>query len=690
MRALLDGIRVLAGDYSARDTLGITAKKVSELQKHEQSSRGLLPSVDQIAVVRIQLQHILNPESRFMQPPVKLRGGKSLHEQDEARLLEFINDSRFWADLIRFEETLSEVADQSYFYFKEIQLDLNSVVQFPVRSSLPFILCQYALDNYNEPELTELIFYSLAIYNDAAFVAQNVHKSRLMVDEIRAESRVCVDTLAVLIGEFTFNAFRAFATLRQLPHETAVVLRKFHQKHWPQSRGYRLVTLLQQNEYVLLSQQISLVSLIAARVDQELCTAVQSLYQLANDFGLIAALAISRSVAIVQETHKLLADEGLPLMPFVDIDRTAKGANLPTAFASKYGDSSVAHLFKVLARKYALMLSPLRLVPPKKLQLPAESFGKAALGRILKDTLEHSVAFLSVHHFVAFISQIGEGALVMIARQLKGHVEASMDRFIALYNRLAGRLSRINDAPFGTSAHAAFTRYEAAYTFFVDDSGIAGLLRVMQSIGNAVAIAEMMDQALTERKMTSAHLYTFVTKDAGQLFDQDFRDKLAIIAARPSGRGDREHVLLSLTIDTFIAKFADHVAAFEEVAPKRAEMTAMVGFAARWSVIEFLYCLIESQRTGDPPSGFVKHGLGVWLCAALILLATDQVSVYRSVAITRKMKRYTETDMTGMIDEKVLRFKAVADLGMAAGDWGCEFLRPFTRLVTTPEGAEPS
>jgi hypothetical protein len=86
-----------------------------------------------------------------------------------------------------------------------VRLDLDKVVQFAIRSSIPFILYQFALENYGQPEITEVAFYPLSIYDDAAHTALNAHKSKMIFDEIRAEAEMCRKTLSVLIGEFTFN-----------------------------------------------------------------------------------------------------------------------------------------------------------------------------------------------------------------------------------------------------------------------------------------------------------------------------------------------------------------------------------------------------------------------------------------------------------------------------------------------------
>ena len=689
LKKLIDQIRGIGGDWLPGENPAITAKKETEIKTREIPVRVAAPSSKLIDLVRIQFQHILNPESRFMQPSKKkaMKGKRCLPGSVEKRLHEFLSESTNWVKLLSLEQSLTLAADQSCFYFKEVQLDMNDAVQFPVRSSVPFTLCQFALDNYVQPDLTEVIFYPLSIYDDAANMALTVHKSRMMFDEIRAEAQVCLDTLSVLIGDFTFNGFRTFAALRQLPDKIAAKLKMTHERRWPNSQAYRLRTLLQQNQYYLLSRQVALKSLIAPRVDQELNNAVAKLFHIGQEHGVVASLAISQVLGIVRETHRLLMEQGLPLMPFKDIERTAKWDNNLESFASKYLRDVTKHLFRMLARRYILYINPLRLLPPRKVQLPTEPLGQLNLGKILKDVLDSSVAFVTVHHFSVFLRQLSDGAIVLLSQSLHQHIKQSFTYFLGKYNDVRGRLTRIKDAPFGTSAHAAFTRYEGAYKFLLNDHSVMNLLSAMQNIGNTFAVAELIDEALSMKEFNVVQVMSYLRSvdnngtprdEIGGLFDQEFRDALKIVTARPMTIAeDSQQVLLTMAVNEFLSHVNKEFHVFEEPNEKSHDFTTMTGFAAVWSVIEFLYCLMESGRAADEDAGFAKYGQGVILCAALMLLGTNQVNISKLLSIGRKMQRHNQTDMSGLADEKIIRFLAVSQMDAATLDWGFLFFQPF-------------
>lgn len=690
LKTHIDQIRSIAGDYASNENSVITAKKSSELKgkRHEIASKRSPPSPQLLELIRIQIQHLINPESKFMQQSKKAFKAKhAYHENDEKRLQTFVTDTLNWTRLIAFEQTLSIAADQSSFYFKEFQLDLNNSVQFPVKSSLPYILCQYALENYVQPELTEIIFYPLSIYDDAANVATNTHHSQLMFDEIRAEAKVALDTLSNLIGEFTFNAFRTFATLRQLPDKLVENLKVIHQRHWPHSQAYRLRTLLQQNQYYLLSKQVALKTLISPRVDTELNNAVASIYALAHQLGIVASLTIDKSISIIRDTHTLLVDQGLSLMPFPDIERTAKWDNHLQSFNSRYLTDIINHLFKVIVRTYSLAINPLRMTPPKKLILPPEPLGKLYLGRILKDAFEPFVAFITVHHFSFALRSISDGAVVILAQQLRENMNKIFGSFHDKYKHVSSQLTRIKDAPFGTSTHTAFTRYEGAYKFFLNDDGIQRLLKDLHTIGNIIIVAELLDEALSMKEFNFVQIMSYLRSvddnnhprdDIETLFDSPMKEAIHTIIQRPlSIAEDSRHMFMTIAINELAGNIMRDHATYDEKNPKSLDFTQMTGFASCYSVVDFVYTFSESMRVGDAITGFAKHGQGVMIAAAIILLITGQTDLHKLLCIGKKMLRYFDSDMSGMADEKTLRYLAAAEYGVATVDWALSFFEPF-------------
>ena len=93
-------------------------------------------------------------------------------------------------DLLTLDETLSRVCDQSALFFKEFFLDMyrNQIkkpVYFPVTTSLPCILIDYAIQHSKQQELIGALWYPLSIYDDAAATAVKYLDSRYLYHEIK-------------------------------------------------------------------------------------------------------------------------------------------------------------------------------------------------------------------------------------------------------------------------------------------------------------------------------------------------------------------------------------------------------------------------------------------------------------------------------------------------------------------------
>jgi hypothetical protein len=166
-----------------------------------------------------------------------------------------------------------------------VQLDLNREalekagnLNFPVRAPLPFIIGEFALPNFSIPKLTELIFFPLGVYDDAARVAQSRLNSQFILTEIKIETGMCVKNRSILISEYTCGSFRAFATIRFLGQSSAALIEQLRrQGHSVESTPYRLSILLQQNQLYLHCRQIDIKDLIFNSLENRMQRSIQHL-----------------------------------------------------------------------------------------------------------------------------------------------------------------------------------------------------------------------------------------------------------------------------------------------------------------------------------------------------------------------------------------------------------------------------
>jgi hypothetical protein len=403
-----------------------------------------------------------------------------------------------------------------------------------------------------------------------------------------------------------------------------------------------------------------------------------------EELGAIASVAVTRVVNIVRKTHRLLVEHGLAMIPFKDVERAAKQDGTPDSFHSRYFDATSRHLFRRVARQYLVAMHPLRLIPPKRVQLPAEPLGNHTLRRTVKQALEGTVACILVEHFATWIGQLSDGAISLLVNELRLYTAKAFSHFSRCYGKVAGRLTRIRDAPFGTAAHNAFNRYEGAYKYFIEDTAVMHLLSAMQGLGNAFVVAELIDQAMATRAIGTVQMVNFLrgVDDAGgqrdeilHFFDADFRTGVKIVLDKPIGVVE-ERLFVSMAVATFIDSLMPEIESFVNQSGQIFDFAGMTGFACVWAVLEFVFCVRESNRGSDQAERFAQYGFGVMVCAA------GEAGIARIVTIGEKLRRYRETDVTGMVDEKIDRVLAAFEASTAAADWALLVFEPFVQAAS--------
>ncbi|EAY12692.1 hypothetical protein TVAG_117140 [Trichomonas vaginalis G3] len=695
---IIETLRSIGTHYDQGEKWSMKEKGMKDEAMKGRISEDLYsPNPQLIEFVRIQVQHLANPYGEYMIKTGRaFAHSQAIRDKEVGYINEFVTSSFDWTDILAFDQLLEQSVVQSDFYFKEVELEVNGVVNFPVKASLPYILAQFALQNYKSPELTELIFYPLSIYDDALNTATKIHKSGLMVEEIKSEGIVCVETLKALISDFTFNAFRAFSTLRQFPDKlrTYVAEKLPQQYKMPISKAYRLRTIIQQNRFHFLAKNINLIQLIAQKVDDNMNNAVIQLFKLAKTHGLTASLAISHGLDALKDAHRLLTENGLPLLPFTSIERSAKNDTFPLGFISEYFKNTTQHLFKEIIPNYTLAINPHRFIPNKNVTLRSESLGSNEIGKIMQYATESSLAFVTVSHFTFFARQCSEGTLALIMKYINSSVEKTYTNFVNAYLPLKSRISRCKDSPYGTAAKGVYAKYESSYKYLQDDTAIDSVLHALQGLGNLFVALEMLDEAFVIKRFSLSHaLAVLKSKDDNRkglekLFDDTFSKSVATISTTsPDVAKETAGMCLRFGIHCLIKEIMKNPEVLDEQlitdresCHKMPPFNQMKGFASMWSIIEFVFCLIEANKMPGKDKGLVKYGVGVTCGAAILCLATDQTALAKVLSIGVKISRASNVE-TEETFEPLVKFNNIYCVVKAAFDWAITFFKPSVEIM---------
>ena len=692
MKDIITNLVSMAGDFTPSEPL-FPEKKQKKFPPPNIPQRNAHPQLSVIEFIRIQIQHLFNPSSEFMKG-----GTKKLFKKDKpyTHAIKFLENSAYWSTILQFDQILNHLADQSDLYFKEVQLDLNNTINFPIRSSLPYVLSEFALHNFMNPELTDMLFYPIGIYDDAARVAEQVLQSRFLLDEIRAESNMCMTTLTMLVTDFTYDSFRTFTALRWLPSSFPNPTQKNEIKSLPQSRAYRLSALLKLDNLYLHYTQIDIRSLLSNQLELAITSDLEGLSSIASNTGVSAMIAIDKGVEIVRETHRRLVEEGLTLPSFDVLLRTAFGSAVPNASVSKFATNIVRSITKKLPHHTYLRTNPLRLCSIKSKTLSKTIFGQSSISKVLQAALNPSLRAITVEHFCSIGLYLGYSSVNYLISEFMKQFEDCVDIMIARYQEVLVKsgLKRISDLPIDASAQLVFDRYEGAYSSFGDEDYIINFFEEMQALGNMLALANMIDIGLSSSRLTRAQIIGFFKgrllnedKEANnsikflpdELSDFIKNDKTSI----PNGR-DVYPLLLTKCLAKLRERINNSLTIFDETSNTILDFTSLTGFASVWSVLEFIFIYNESLRTENIQGSFEIYGEGVMLAASAIILALKQERIYLATNIGRRIQRVKEIDFSANKNMKLLQFCAVNQYEYSSMEWSLSTFQAIMRQIYSP------
>jgi hypothetical protein len=156
--------------------------------KHEWKQRAVPPSSTQMDLIR----HLVQTVCAYAEAH---RGGvfssDSLPKEDVKALAEWEEGTRAWPLLLDLDQTVAAAADLSSLYLREYALELVRKTQFPMSSSLPWILAAHAAKS--RPALLPAAVLPLFVYNQAGQRAVKELRRTHLLREVVAETDIAYD-----------------------------------------------------------------------------------------------------------------------------------------------------------------------------------------------------------------------------------------------------------------------------------------------------------------------------------------------------------------------------------------------------------------------------------------------------------------------------------------------------------------
>ncbi|OHT12061.1 hypothetical protein TRFO_18257 [Tritrichomonas foetus] len=568
---ILNGIRDVFGFWHGKDPSKNLAKKSKEFVEHKITDTNAMLSNHLIEVLSVQIQSLVKGKSPFLAKSKKFNSKPRIHGKDVNIYNNFAKECSKYISLINYCAVLRESTNLGALWYREVFLDLDQIIQFPVRSSLPFILAEHLLKITDLPALHDSMMFPFEIYNDAAYMAINTFQSQYLYREIEAEVSLCIDMISFSFSETFYKFSRETAAAIELPYDCL-------DKIVPTPMRYNIIVL--QNKLMLLGSQVDFNEVTTGKLNRKLRTELESYVELLSDIRLTPF--VSHLVRVAKSTHNVLVDNHLQMEPYNMIWQRAISFTQPLSLES--------HLVAILTKAldfvhYKFNSVTRRFNVSKEITLTPPTNEKWA--SVYKQIHQIDTTYIGKPHFKAIVELLSQGEMSCFIQKITLILEEELLKFIEFYAKVAPNLRML--PPINKDELLGYFTFNSdAYQSFTHPA-LGGLLNSMRSIGNIIAFVWCLDT------------------------------EIAI-------HHDKEHTLMTPILEMVKQLLLDnHKLFIQEPEIDLESNSTHRSFPALWTILEFLMCSPKPIKIGDTTlQPFVTFGDGPILCAHMFIELCNQ------------------------------------------------------------------
>lgn len=614
---------------------------------------------------------------------------------DKESIRNFLKASQYFIPILNLEEEIRKSFDLSPLYFKEYS-----------SYSLPNSFIQYFINRAStQNKLNKHVFEFLSIYNSAAYSAVKIINSQNMYEEIKQESVLVLNYLAKKFIKIAFDSTQKVTTARYIENHTK-------QKSRLDQQAVKFVAnvslLLQQGQISLVGQNINLKGIFSDNMRIHFIDHLSFLVDAFEKYGLCVIFAFSSMIDIYRNMHTRFFDLGLELTPFNDLLQEVTQSGSPQTFKSKLFDIAYSHLFNMILSEFSFYSFPYRFFPTKEIPGLVQ-FIETNKNIIPFECFTPSLMYVTVNHFKELFKFLTNGCMVILINHLRTAINELFKQFVDCYSKVKKIVYRIQDRPLQLGCFNFFSEFDSRYRKLLVEKDVSDLFSLLKQIGNAIAIAEMLDDTFSLKKSSELQYLAFLFgckpvdetnelvnlpqldetfddlfelnkefQESGNSFEweeitreevveeeedvdsdsgnqttpshpkpQPYIYHFSSTSSQPFQQNENRKLIVapkkelilqpfkSLIISDFEKIILSYKAVFVEESANVLDFMSLTGFGAKWSVLEFVFCLMESERKDK--GSIHLYGEGVSVASSLILSILQQVPMSRAFSICEKI-----------------------------------------------------
>lgn len=619
---ILSNIRDAFGYWRGEAPPTPAAKKVKEFQERPISETCAFLTKNILEMLSLQVQDIIKPESLFCKKHGKF--GKHLSTtKDLAVFHSFMKECQKYTNLINYSGHIRDSTNLGALWYREVFLDIDQIIQFPVRSSLPFILAEHLLKLANKPALHDSMMFPFEIYNDAASLALHTFHSQYLYREIEAEVSLCIDMISFTFSETFYKFAREKAAAIELPYNCVG-------KIIPMPNRYNLIVL--QNKLTLLGSQVDFNDVTTKKLDAKLQKELESYIELLTDIRM--APYVAHLVRVARTTHHILVENHLLMEPFDMILQRATGftqpLNINTRLASLLGKA-------LDFQHYKFNSLTKRFVCTKELTINPTTTEQWA--SVYSSYHQADKTYIGSLHFKALAELMSSGEIGIFLQRVILILEEELTKFLEFYTGVAPTLRML--PPINRDELMSFYNFNSDAYHQFSHQALGQLFGNMRTIGNIIAFVWCLETEI-EPSVNHNSILTPIL----EIVKDFLLDNFALFAQQPE-------------IDL--------------------ESTTHRSFASLWTILEFLICSPRNVKFGDSSQGIQPlsvFGDGPIICANLFIEICNQTPYTLFDSINHRSLELHTVEHTHMGQSEISQYLEYANY--------CEQAVTFARYLASP------
>lgn len=306
-------------------------------------------------------------------------------------------------------------------WFREIFIDIDNVLQFPVRSSLPFILAEHLLSLTHKTSLHDAFLFPFEIYNDAASMAVKTYASHFLYKELESEISVCIEMITFSFAETLFKVCRKSAAAIELPAG-------FNDFIKLKPNRYDLIVL--QNKLDIMGSHVDFNQISTSKLNQKIGREISSTIALLTDLRYV--IYVEHFIRVLRTTHALLIQMHLQLDDFTQIWRHALGLDNPLIVES----AVLSHIQKILTfNQFKFNSVTKRFTGVRKIEI--EPISTEHWAQQFAEYHQYDVRYFGVEHFHAIINLLSQAEISVLITTCIDKAIDGLDAMIQAYAEVA-------------------------------------------------------------------------------------------------------------------------------------------------------------------------------------------------------------------------------------------------------------